>query len=53
MGFLSTKTLKGLLEPGGMPWLLGWSTKCIVQVIRVNQNGFCSICWKNFKSLTP
>lgn len=26
---------------------------CIVQVIRVNQNGFCSIYFKNLNSLTP
>lgn len=49
----TTETLKDFwsLEAGNSSW--GGSPKCVVQVIRVNQNGFCSICLQNLNSLTP
>lgn len=53
MEFMSKETPKELLEPEGRQWLLGWSLKCIVQVVRVKQHGFCSTGWKNLNSLTP
>lgn len=51
--FLSTEALRGPLEPGSMPVLLGTVHQVLHSSNQDEPNGFCSTCMKNYKFDTP